>query len=261
MAYKCHPSRGWASKIVGYEKTFFFSLTFAIATYAASADVEYYHITPTNLDTPVSIKVAADQIGERFVVFYKTNSTTLDKFLDGRLYVCSEDQQIASSSLKKDWKENGVEFEFSVAPKYLAASTFTIAELGHDHDQPMGGADCYWFYLRDFATNSLKAAGRTNSSGLAPDIIKSLPEIVRSLRPGMTADEVWEKLFHKPYRQISFGGVGYPDYERWWLAWNYEGEFYFQSPPPGRSNFPQGKRILIRANLYKNGVEISRSGK
>jgi hypothetical protein len=75
----------------------------------------------------------------------------------------------------------------------------------------------------------------------------------------MTADEVWEKLFHKPYGQISFGGVGYPDYEHLWLAWNYEGEFYFQSPPPGRSNFPQGKRILMRANLYKNGLEISSS--
>ncbi|HEX3625366.1 MAG TPA: hypothetical protein VH280_08075 [Verrucomicrobiae bacterium] len=152
----------------------------------------------------------------------------MDKFLDGRLDVCSEDQQIASSSLKKEWTTDGVEFEFSISPKFLAASTFQITEFGHVRDEPMGGADCYWFYLRDFTTNGL----------------------LRALRPGMTANEVWEKLFHKPYGHY-FGGTGYPDHERWWLTWNYEGEFYFQSAPSD-GNIPWGERKLIHANLYKN---------
>src|SRR5215469_14591495 len=93
----------------------FFLLTLAITASSSSEGVDYHYVSPTNRDAPVSVRVTVDEIGDRFIVFYRTNSTTLDKFLDSRLAVCSEDDQIASTSLKKNWKPDGVEFEFSIS--------------------------------------------------------------------------------------------------------------------------------------------------
>jgi hypothetical protein len=225
----------------------------------ASALVVTCQIFPTNIsDFPVSVQVTNGDFGERFTVFYKTNSTTLDKFLYGQLEVSSEDRQIASSTVEKTWTTNGVEFEFTVSAAYLTASKFTISEWGHMGNTPMSDVVFCWFYLRDFATNNPSTDLGTSNSGLAPDIIKALPKRMQSLRPGMTADQVWKQLFHKPYEHC-FAGEGYPEHERWWLTWNYEAEFYFEALPTNRPYFDEGKRKLIRAVLYKNGRVISRS--
>src|ERR1017187_2929493 len=169
---------------------FILCLALVLSVCPAFALVGIYHVSPTNSDTPVSVRVAASDFGERFTVFYRTNKMTSDKFLLARLEIGSEDQQIASCDVEKIWTTNGVEFEFTVSAAYVTASRFTIIELGHFHDRPMGSAYCFWFYLRDFVTNSLSSGLRTNSSGITPDIIKALPTGIQSLRPGMTADQV-----------------------------------------------------------------------
>ena len=57
---------------------------------------------------------------------------------------------------------NGVKCEFTVSAAQLTASKFTIAEQGHIREMPMLGVAYYWFYLRDFITNSASVSGGTN---------------------------------------------------------------------------------------------------
>lgn len=231
-------------------------LAFVLLAHPAFAWLEIRYVSPTNSDSPVSVRVAAADFGERFTVFYKTNVTTLSCSLQAQLDIDSEDQQIASCPVAKNWTTNGVVFEFTVSPAYPPASRFTITELS----RVVASGDCYWFYLRDFATNRVSANPRTGNLIITPAILEALPEQVKSLYPGMTAEQVWQQLFHKPYGHY-FGGEGWPDHERWWLTWNYEAEFYFEAPTTNRPFFDEGKRKLVRATLYKNGQEISHSGK
>jgi hypothetical protein len=230
-------------------------LALGLFAHPVFAWVELRYVSPTNSDAPVSVHAAATDGGERFTVFYQTNVTTRDGLLRGTVDVCGEDQPIASCPVAKTWTTNGVEFEFTVSAAYLTASRFTITELS-----PVpGSADCYWFYLRDFATNGLSTNEGTGNPAVTPEILKALPERMQSLRPGMTANKVWNQLFHRRYEHC-FAGEGSPEHERWWLTWNYEGEFYLEVPT-NRPFFDEGKRKLIRAILYRNGREISRSGK
>jgi len=132
----------------------------------------------------------------------------------------------------------------------------------------MPGFTAYWFYLRDFLTNSSATPGRTNSSAIAPDIVnvvapdilRAMPDWIRELRPGVTADEVWERL-HLAYYKQRLGGESTPERDRWWLAWNYELDLQFEPTATGKTSSERDTRKLVRATLLKNGQEIGASGK
>ena len=140
----------------------------------------------------------------------------------------------------------------------------------------------YWFYLRDFAANNAPAAKRTGSSGIAPETINVLPQRVRTLRPGTTGDEVWKQLDLTAYEHCLSNDNDDLVPDRYRLSWNYAIEFTFEkttndstidalekntdnfiveNTPYGKIKFLKDNRKLIRAILYKNGLEICRSGK
>src|SRR2546422_1585671 len=80
---------------------------------------------------PVSVQATNGDFGPLITVLYRTNETTLNEFLSGHLEVSDEDNQIAYSQVDKVWTENGVQFQFTMAPAYLPASRFTITDQGH----------------------------------------------------------------------------------------------------------------------------------
>src|SRR5207248_1479535 len=144
--------------------------------------------------------------------------------------------------LQKEWTTNGVRFDFTVSPTHAAATRFTITEQAHTAEKTaMPGFTAYWFYLRDFLTNSPATLAPTNSSAIAPDlvnvvapdILRALPDWIRELRPGVTADEVWERL-HLAYYKHRLGGESAPERDRYWLAWNYELELLFEPSANGK---------------------------
>jgi hypothetical protein len=203
------------------------------------------------------------------VVFCKADKTNEDEFLHAQLEVSSEDNQIASSAVEKEWTTNGVRFEFTVSASNLLASKFTISQLGHMGRQPIPSFTAYWFYLRDLVTNNTPVAKQAGSSEVSPEIIKALPKRMLALRPGTASDEVWKQLDLAAYKN-SLGGVSSDENGRYWLSWNYEIEFTFEKTPndftieksaDGKTSFFKDNRKLIQAILYKNGLEICRSGK
>jgi hypothetical protein len=227
-------------------------------------------VLPSNIhELPLSISSAEAPFGNKVTVLYRTNASTSKEFLTGSLALSDEDERIAECLIQRDWTTNAVKFEFTIAPRRAAASRFTITEFAHTKDKTaMAGFTAYWFYLRDFLTNSPLplVAGNTNAPDIvnvvAPDVLKALPDWVRELKPGITADEVWERL-HLAYYKHRLGGESTPEYDRWWLAWNYELDLAFE--PPGSSEAKpspeRDNRRLLRATLLKNGQEISASGK
>ena len=227
------------------------------STPPAVAMVDVFQLFPTNSSGhPISVQVTNGDFGIRYSVFYRTNQQTLDQFLHASLMVASEDNQMATCPVEKMWTTNGVLFEFTVASAFLEASKFSFFDQGH----VVGSGAGYWFYLRDFATNNVSFARRVvKSNEVPPEIIKALPERMRALRAGTSSAEVWKQLNLAAYR--TFAGVSYPEHERWWLGWNYELELYFEEPPTNRPYFDKNNRKFIRAILYKNGLEISNSGK
>jgi hypothetical protein len=92
---------------------------------------------------------------ERFAVFYKTDEAS-DKFLDARLEVSDAGSIISSDPVQKSWSTNGFRFEFNTG--YFRPLQFKIIETGYGHDAAMPGFTVYWFYLRDFVTNTSAAA-------------------------------------------------------------------------------------------------------
>jgi hypothetical protein len=227
---------------------------------------------PTNIrDVPLSISSTDGAFGSKITVLYRTNASTLNEFLSGTLALSDEDERIAECSIQKEWTTNCVRFEFTIAPTRVAACRFTVTELAHTKDKTaMPGFTAYWFYLRDFLTNSPLPLAATNTNApdivnvVAPDVLKALPDWVRELKPGITADEVWERL-HLAYYKHRLGGESTPEFDRWWLAWNYELDLAFEPPAKGssetKSSSERDNRKLLRATLLKNGQEISASGK
>jgi hypothetical protein len=231
-------------------------------------------VLPANIrEAPFSVTTSEGNFGSRIVVLFRTNASTFNEYLSASLAVSDEDERIAECPIQKDWTTNGVRFDFTVSPTRAAASRFTITEHAHTKDRtPMPGFTAYWFYLRDFVTNASPSFSSTNSVAnapdvvnvVAPDILKALPDWVKELRPGLTADEVWERL-HLAYYKHRLGGESTPEHDRWWLAWNYELDLDYEPSPPekgdGKPASERDNRKLIRATLLKNGQEISSSGK
>jgi hypothetical protein len=244
-------------------------ILFANSVFASWDEIHVLPNLPADWNVPVSVQVTDVDFGKHFTVFLKDIGTGSDEFLHARLEVSSEDNQISSCPVEKNWTTNGVRFEFTVSAAYVRASKFTINEEGHLGKQPMPSVLSYWFYLRDFATNNSPVAGRTDSSQVAPKIIKALSSRIWALHSGTTTDEVWMQLNLTAYKN-RLGGVSYPEDERFWLNWNYEIEFTFEKATndftiektaDGKSSFYKDNRKLIQAILYKNGLEICRSGK
>jgi len=238
--------------------------------FAVSVEIHVLPNSPPDWNLPVSVKVADADFGKHFVVFYKADKTNDDEFVGAQLDVCSENEQIASCPVAKEWTTNGVQFEFTVSASNLLASKFSVSELAHVGKQPMPAFTAYWFYLRDFATNNAAVARQTGSSEVAPEIIKALPKRIRELRPGTPAEDVWKQLGLAAYehRLSNDNDDLLPD--RYRLNWNYAIEFTFEETTnaftvektaDGKSSFYKDNRKLIQAILYKNGLEVCHSGK
>jgi len=218
-------------------------------------------VLPGNLaDRPVTVQSAPADFGRQFTVFLRASySPTDDKFIHGQLTVNDADHQIATIAVEKTWRTNGVTFEFTVAASNLLASKFSVVEEGHIREMPMPSVTVFWFYLRDFApSNSLSAAPAMNGNPVPPEITKAMPGRLRALRPGMTANEVWERLRIVNYED-RLGGEYSPDHDHIWLNWNSELEFYYEPPPANRPDFDRGNRKFIRAILLKNGLTVAES--
>jgi hypothetical protein len=229
--------------------------------FASSVNIHVLPNLPADWNLPVSVQVTNAGFGKHFTVFLKDYGIDSDEFLHAQLEVSSEDNQIASCPVEKQWTTNGVQFEFTVSAANMQTSKFSICELAHIDKQPMPSFTAYWFYLRDFATNNAPVVRQIGSSEVTPEIIKALPKRIRALHSGTTADEVWKQLNLAAY-QHSLGGVSYPEDERHWLNWSYDIEFIFEKETAsGKSSYDKDNRKLIRAVLYKSGLEICRSGK
>lgn len=229
------------------------------------------HITqlrPENLaDNLVSVQVTNTEFGMRFTVLYREREKDLDQFLHPILEVNDEDNRIASCEVTKNWKANGVEFTFTIVPAYLEASKFRLVEGAHAGRETMPAFTEYWFYLRDFAPNESGPARRSASNHVPPETLKELAGRVRALRPGLTADQVWNELGILSYKN-RLGEISSAEHDRRWLTWNYEIEFIYARPKGSKqpdagdqSSLDPNLWKLVRANLFKNGREISRSGK
>jgi len=259
-------------------------------TLVLSADFAFGHSVnirvppnpPSDWNLPVSVQVTDADFGKHFTVLLKHIGIDSDEFVGARLEVCSEDNQIASCPVEKKWTTNGVQFEFKVSPAYLQASRFRVYEIAHRGRQPMPAFTAYWFYLRDFATNGAPVARQNSSLEMAPDILKALPKRVQSLRPGTTADEVWKQLNLAAYKRSLSNDTDDLIPDRYRLSWNYAIEFNFEktandstidalekntnnfiidNTPYGQMRFLKDNRKLIRAILYKNGLDICHSRK
>lgn len=113
-------------------------------------------LRPDNIsDSGLSVKVSDTEGGKRFVVFYKTNESTLDVFLHPGLDVYNETGLVVRSNLPKTWTTNGVQFEFVISNACLPASKFGLAEDAHVGQMPIPAFVDHWFYVRDFVTNAL----------------------------------------------------------------------------------------------------------
>jgi len=225
----------------------------------ACASAVFIQVTPDRVpELPVSVQVAGGEFGPRFTVFYRTNSSTLDRLLRANLLVADADHQVASSDVAKAWKSNGVEFTFTIALGYLAGSRFSLFEDAHAGDMPMPGFTEYWFYPRDFATNAAFNLGQTNGNTVAAEIMTKLPARIAQLKPGTLSSQVWSQLDLSAY-QGRLGGVSYSFRERHWLTWNYELELIYQEPPAEPPAAESGQPKLVRATLYRNGLGIATS--
>jgi hypothetical protein len=237
--------------------------------FASSVEIHVLPNSPPDWNLPVSVQMKDADFGKHFTIFLKDIGIDSDEFVGAQLEVSSEDNQIASCPLEKKWTTNGVQFEFTVSAANVQASKFRVSILAHIGKQPMPAFTAYWFYLRDFATNNAAVARQTGSSEVAPEIIKALPKRVRALRPGTTADEMWKQLNFAAYEHsLSNDDEMRPD--RYRLNWNYAIEFTFaettnaftvEKTADGKSSFYKDNRKLIRAILYKNGLEVCRSEK
>jgi len=234
--------------------------------FASSMEI---HVLPKYSDVPVSVQVTDADFGKHFTVFLKDIGIDSDEFVGAQLEVSSEDDQVASCPLEKKWTTNGVLFEFTVSAAYVQASKFRVSILAHRGKQPMPAFTAYWFYLRDFATNNAPVARQTSSSEVPPEIIKALPKRVQELHPGITSDEVWKQLNLGAYEH-SLGNDDELRPDRYRLDWNHAIEFTFaettndftvEKTADGKSSFYKDNRKLIQATLYKNGLEVCRSGK
>jgi hypothetical protein len=237
--------------------------------FAVSVNIHVPPNPPPDWNLPVSVQVRDADFGKHFTVFLKDIGIDSDEFVGAQLEVSSEDNQIASCPLEKKWTTNGVQFEFTVSAANVQASKFRVAIGGHMGKQPMPSFTAYWFYLRDFATNNVPVARQTGISEVPPEITKALPKRVKALRPGTTSDEVWKQLNLAAYEH-SLGNDDELRGDRYRLNWNYAIEFTFaettngftvEKTADGKSSFYKDNRKLIQATLYKNGLEICRSGK
>jgi hypothetical protein len=228
----------------------------------ALATAVIIQVCPTNVSQhPISVQITNGDFGDRFTVLYRTNEATLDQFLHASLLVASADNQIVECPIQRIWTTNGVKFEFTVSSSHVVASKFTLDEAGHVGKMPMPAFTRYWFYLRDFAPAKDPRAGKViRSNFVPPEVIKALPERLGGLRAGTRRDDVWKELQLASYRG-KLGGVSYSEHERFWLTWNYELELIFEGTATNSPDFEEGNRKLVRAILYKNGLEISISGK
>jgi hypothetical protein len=241
----------------------------ANSVFASSVNLHVLPNPPPDWNVPVSVQLTDADFGKHFTVFLKDIGADSDEFIGAQLEVSSEDNQIASCPVGKKWTTNGVQFEFTVSAAYVQASRFRVAILSHRGKQPMPSFTAYWFYLRDFATNNAPVARQTGCSEVAPEIIKALPKRVRALRSGTTAVEVWKRLNLAANRHSLSNDNDdlYPD--RYRLSWNYAIEFTFEKTTndftiektADGQTFFKDNRKLIRAIVYKNGLEICRSGK
>ena len=245
-------------------------LSGGLSAYGLSVSIHVLPNSPPDWNLPVSVQVRDAAFGKHFTVFLKDVGIDSDEFVTGQLEVSSEDNQIASCPLEKKWKTNGVQFEFTVAAANLQASKFRVFIMGHIGKQPMPDFTAYWFYLRDFSTGTAPDAKQTTSSEVPPEIIKALPNRVQALRPGITVDELWKQLNLAAYQHSLGSDTDELRPDRYRLNWNYAIEFTFakstngftiEKSADGKSSFYKDNRKLIQAILYKNGLEVCRSGK
>ena len=94
------------------------------------------HVLPKYSDVPVSVQVTDADFGKHFTVFLKDAGIESDKFLHAQLEISSEDNQIVSCPVEKQWTTNGVQFQFPVSAADMVASKFRISEMadiGNSH--------------------------------------------------------------------------------------------------------------------------------
>jgi len=232
--------------------------------FAESVEIQISSNSPPDWNLPVSVQVTDEGFGKHFIIFFKADKDS-DGFIGAALSINSEDNQIASCLLEKNWTTNGVRFEFTVSTNNLPASKFRVSELAHIGKQPMPSVTAYWFYLRDFVTNNARPVSHTSSSEVSPEIIKDLPDRTRALRAGAMAEDVWKQLNLAAYER-HLSNDEYPD--RYRLNWQYAIEFTFENmtngftvekSADGKTSIFKDNRKLIRAILYKNGLEVARS--
>jgi hypothetical protein len=117
------------------------------------ATAEIFQLSPANISaSPISVRFTNVDNFEHFTVFYKTNGSPSDGFLNAGVELSDEDSVIASLPVEKIYTTNGVQFEFGGGGA-LGRWKFLISEEGDAGKPRMPGATNYWFYLGDFATN------------------------------------------------------------------------------------------------------------
>jgi hypothetical protein len=120
---------------------------------SVAPDENLIQISPANIaNYPLSVSVTNFDNYEHITVFYKTGKAVFDKFLSAREELSDGDAVISSEPVAGVWMTNGVRFECGGGA--VSPFKFEIIEQRHRGETAMPGYSGYWFYERDFATNS-----------------------------------------------------------------------------------------------------------
>ncbi len=127
-----------------------------LAAFQAHALSIWTQLTPRQLqeETRLAFQVKAEDTptGKRFRVSVAPKHAELSPFLEANLVIFDGESEVASCPVANTGKGKLAQYEFTVAPKYLAKSKFIFANMAHDaQGRPMPAGDFYWFCLADFA--------------------------------------------------------------------------------------------------------------
>jgi len=148
----------------------------------APPDGNLFQISPTNISqSPLSVQVADVDHFEHFTVFYKTDKAISDKFLYAWQELSDGDSVISSEPVTYVWTTNGARFEFGGGNVW--PFKFKIIEKQHRGETAMPGYSGYWFYLRDFVTNTLTEtrAVRVDNVKDCQDMVITMPDLNESI--------------------------------------------------------------------------------
>ena len=140
-------------RIMRFTRTVIFALFAAFIGFRANAVSMFTQLDSHNLgEQRISFTIETNNIGAfvHFKVFVQSKHAALTPIPKAVLEVCVGTNQVASCPVETAQRDKGVVYEFDVAPKYLAKSRFTFANMAESNGHPMPAGDFYWFYLKDF---------------------------------------------------------------------------------------------------------------